>query len=145
MLHFSVKIPGDLYMDKLEPSDTKVVCSVLEYNRGKSTEIWIKFFIENMPCLCVRDNRGRCVAWALTNHNGSVGQVHTLPDYRRRGLAHAVWSDVAQRLADQGFKAYSFVEIDNVASLNLFRKSNPCREIAGTVVFARLLKETETE
>ena len=138
ILYFSVQLPGDLYMDKLELSDTEIVCSVWKYNTGKETVIWTKFIIENMPCSCVRDNRGCCLARALTNNDGSVGQIHTLPDYRRQGLAHAAWSDVSQRLANQGFNAYSFIEIDNVASLNLFRKSNLCREMTGTVVFARL-------
>lgn len=60
------------------------------------------------------------VAWFMTHGDGSVGALHTMPDYRRRGLAKVL---IAKHLGDleaRGVPVYCNVENGNEISAKLW-------------------------
>ena len=107
-------IPDSLMADVLVPDDAPVIAHHWKYSRGDETVHQLRCLIESgLPTACVRRRghdaasqatpadggpRGLC-AWALTLEDLSIGRLHTLDEFRGRGLAAAVVrSLVAQQL-----------------------------------------------
>ena len=64
------------------------------------------------------------VAWVLTNGNGSIGMLHTVPDLRGRGLARALVQRLLPLWLKRGFGGcppFCYIVPTNDASVKLFK------------------------
>jgi len=68
-------------------------------------------------------DNGELVAWVLTNHNGSIGMLHTLEAHRHRGLAKALVVRLLPLwMSSGGFNCppFCYIHPDNQASMRVF-------------------------
>jgi len=63
---------------------------------------------------------GKPVSWALRTAYGSIGMLHTLPDFRRRGYAAVAVRGLASRIIECGGVPFCHIVEGNSASLALF-------------------------
>lgn len=63
---------------------------------------------------------GQPVAWALRTAYGSIGMLHTLADFRRRGYAAAVVRALASKIIQDGGVPFCHIVEGNASSLALF-------------------------
>jgi 8-oxo-dGTP diphosphatase len=61
------------------------------------------------------------VSWVLRTSYGSMGMLHTLPDYRRRGYAAIVVTALASKIILDGGRPFCHIVESNSSSLALFR------------------------
>ncbi len=67
---------------------------------------------------------GCCAGFAGIHEEGSIGLIEVLPEYRRRGIAEALESQVINWCIQNGRLPYCHVLTDNTMSLALQRKLN---------------------
>ncbi|ORY27354.1 hypothetical protein BCR39DRAFT_538447 [Naematelia encephala] len=65
---------------------------------------------------------GTAISWSMTQHDGVIGSLYTLPDYRRRGLAQIVVEQRIKRDLETGFGVggYCYIYRGNKGSEGLF-------------------------
>lgn len=63
---------------------------------------------------------GGLISWMLTHEDGSMGMLHTLEQWRRRGYGRGVASALAKRIMEEGKRPFCFVLQDNEPSVRLF-------------------------
>ncbi len=63
---------------------------------------------------------GRLIAWMLTHEDGSMGILHTLEGWRRRGYGRGVASALTEKIIEEGKRPFCFVLQDNEPSVRLF-------------------------
>jgi predicted GNAT family acetyltransferase len=61
------------------------------------------------------------VSWVLRTAYGSIGMLHTLKDFRRRGYAAIVVRGLASRIIQDGGVPFCHIVEGNSSSLALFR------------------------
>lgn len=65
---------------------------------------------------------GALAGFVGLHDEGSIGMLEVLPEFRRRGIAHALQAFMAGRLMEAGRVPFAQVEVDNAASLALQKK-----------------------
>lgn len=65
---------------------------------------------------------GNLVSWCLTQFDGSIGMVFTLPEFRRHGLAALLNVRLTSELIKLQGRAFCYVIRDNQTSLKMFSK-----------------------
>jgi hypothetical protein len=74
---------------------------------------------------------GQPVSWALRTAYGSIGMLHTLEDFRRRGYAAVAVRGLASKIIENGGVPFCHIVEGNSSSLALFHSlgfSQPCPE-----------------
>lgn len=121
-------------------TDAELVDSTWKYTVPGKTVHWLRRSIASRPTACLRmrqdDGSMKLISWILLRHDGSLGVLHTLPDYRGKGYARAVvryamlcmkrWQ--LQQVAKGGSEAelasraipYCHIKTGNTASEKLF-------------------------
>lgn len=66
--------------------------------------------------------KGQLVSWCLTQFDGSIGMVFTLPAFRQLGLAAQLNLELASELFTLQEHVFAFVGHGNVSSRRLFEK-----------------------
>ncbi|XP_057704194.1 glycine N-acyltransferase-like protein 3 isoform X2 [Corythoichthys intestinalis] len=82
---------------------------------------YIAFLISNFPTYCITDNEGQPISWLLVYEYLALGVLYTMPKHRKRGFAKALIQTMAQRLFDQDYPVFCYIEEDNMASYKLFK------------------------
>ncbi len=82
---------------------------------------YIRGRIEGGPSAGVRES-GKLVAWLMTQDDGSMGVLHVLDDYRRKGYAYDLTGYLVARLREQGRIPFVQVEDTNTKSMSLVLK-----------------------
>ena len=67
-------------------------------------------------------DRSRIAAWAVTHDDNAIGNLYVLPDYRRKGYALAIVTDLVDKLLSNGITPVMNIEPNNTASQSLARK-----------------------
>jgi GNAT superfamily N-acetyltransferase len=62
------------------------------------------------------------VSWILAYKYGALGLLKTRDDWRGQGCAKTCVEALSNRLASIGVTPFAYIEDDNVASINLFKK-----------------------
>jgi len=89
---------------------------------------YIEYIIKSWPSSGFYNEKGELVGWALTHNDGSIGIVHTLDGYRKKGIAQKLVANHILKL--QALKRPFFCHIDpkNEASIKLFTEKFGCVE-----------------
>ena len=69
---------------------------------------------------CIKE-KGNPVAWIMTHDDGSVGMLHVLDDYRRKGYAKILIQAMAGKVREKNCPVFAHIEPTNSSSLNLFK------------------------
>eukprot|EP00898_Chlorokybus_atmophyticus_P001724 jgi/Chlat1/2552/Chrsp175S02406 len=108
----------------LREEDAELVAHHWPYGKDPTYQ---RQLIKALPSVGVRcSNDGEydfnqpLVAWALTYAYGALGMVHTLEEYRRKGLAKAAVVALAEAQLASGMTPYVWVDISNNASRKMF-------------------------
>ena len=67
---------------------------------------------------------GQYVGHLLGQSYGGMGMLYIQPEFRRKGYAKVIFSQLAQKYLEMGEDLYMVIEIDNSASLNWSRFFN---------------------
>ncbi|XP_004590594.2 glycine N-acyltransferase-like protein 3 [Ochotona princeps] len=103
------------------------------WSRGGNEQClrYIANLISCFPSVCVRDDKGNPVSWALTDQFATMCHGYTLPDHRRKGYSRLVALTLARKLQSRGFPSQGNVLDDNKASISLLNSVGaeflPCR------------------
>lgn len=62
------------------------------------------------------------VCWIMTNSDGSLSALYTIPEYRRHGLAHWAVQDRLEKSEEMGVRGHCYVFEGNQASSALWVK-----------------------
>lgn len=89
-----------------KPSQEEVVTAI-------ETRLSSAVYIENQP-----------VCWCILHDDNSMGMLYTMPEYRHKGLALDVMTDIVRKIHAQGEVPFGHIISDNVASINLAKKYN---------------------
>ena len=107
-------------VEPLVVSDAKEVDKYYTYRHEGSDE-GFRHSIKTFDSSCVRIN-GELAAWCLVHEDGSLGPLYTKEEFRRRGLAEIVASDLMQKLIAKGHTPFVQIVEGNMSSLNLVSK-----------------------
>lgn len=83
----------------------------------------VKTCLKIHPSVAAYDN-GRPVCWCLLHIEGSLGMLYTLPEYRRKGYALRVMTELCKKVIERGDIPFAYIIQDNVASKSLAPKYN---------------------
>ncbi|XP_002714424.3 glycine N-acyltransferase-like protein 3 [Oryctolagus cuniculus] len=103
------------------------------WSRGGNEQCrrYIANLISCFPSVCVRDDKGKPVSWAITDQFATMCHGYTLPDHRRKGYSRLVALTLARKLQSRGFPSQGNVLDDNKASISLLKSVHaeflPCR------------------
>lgn len=67
---------------------------------------------------------GKPVCWCLLHIEGSLGMLYTLPEYRRKGYALRVMTELCRKVLSRGDIPFAYIIQDNTASKALAPKYN---------------------
>eukprot|EP00123_Amoebidium_parasiticum_P021193 comp6314_c0_seq1/m.2123 comp6314_c0_seq1/g.2123 ORF comp6314_c0_seq1/g.2123 comp6314_c0_seq1/m.2123 type:complete len:311 (-) comp6314_c0_seq1:608-1540(-) len=104
----------------LRPEHASLVVERWKYSLEDS-EHFVRQLITYVPSMAAY-HQGQPISWALTYRYGSIGLAHTLPAWRRKGLAAAIVYLLAQALIEESGCASVFVADYNVASREMLKK-----------------------
>lgn len=62
---------------------------------------------------------GRLVAWGLTHDDGSLGTMHVLEDYRKKGYAREISFSLIRQCREEGKIPFLQCEVKNIPAQNL--------------------------
>ena len=78
-------IPDHFQINSLRTSDAAFIDSHYalcdEYTLSESI-----YEIEHLPSVAIRNSNGELAAWGWIQEDGIIGQVQTMPQYRKKGL-----------------------------------------------------------
>ena len=80
-------------------------------------------------------NHDKPVAWVMTHDDGSVGMVHVLEPFRRRGYACTLVEAMSWKVRQSGRPVFAHIEPSNAPSLKLFDSLG--FTIIGTITWAK--------
>lgn len=109
--------PETVEIVPLTEDDSALICRESTY-RDKIGEGYIEEAIREGVSAGVRD-KNRLVAWATTHDDLAIGNLHVLPEYRRRGYGKAIVIALMGALREAGFTPIMNIEAENRASRNL--------------------------
>ena len=91
---------------------------------GEHTEMFIRHLVEQHPSIVMTTDSGQHVGHLVGQSYGGVGMLYIQPEFRRKGYAKVIFSQLAQKYLEMGEDPYTVVEIGNSISLNLNRSLN---------------------
>ena len=133
----------------LRPEDITTVNNAWKF-KSESSLLKIKQIIDSGMTMAAYDSQlpdtSPPVCWMVTYENGSIGMLHTVPEYRRRGLASSVVSRLMgmHRSAKTSPPPVVYIEIDNHPSRMLFEGTLKWSPVAN-VAWLRFLKKKEED
>ena len=98
---------------------------------GEHTEMFIRHLVEQHPSIVMTTDSGQHVGHLVGQSYGAMGMLYIQPEFRRKGYAKVIFSQLAQKYLEMGEDLYMVIEIDNSASLNwcLFFNMKPVSNI----------------
>jgi 8-oxo-dGTP diphosphatase len=105
------------HVGPLSPEDAEHIYANSIYRKVTTPE-FIRDRIQAGPSAGVRES-GTLVAWLMTQDDGSIGVLHVLDQYRRRGFARDLTVYLIGKVRAEGKVPYVHVEEGNLGSMAL--------------------------
>lgn len=67
------------------------------------------------------ENNGVPVAWVMSHDDGSVGMLHVMNEFRRKGLGRMLVDAMSAKVKEKNMPVFAHIEPSNLPSLKLFR------------------------
>lgn len=117
----SVMVPRmDAPIVDLDPSFAPYIYANYDY-ASYCSERYVALRIASGNALGIFEG-GELAAWILTHDEGTIGMLHVMPEYRRKGYAAALTGELIHRLRSQGRLPFAHIHKNNDKSLSLFTK-----------------------
>ncbi len=100
---------------QIEPLRPEHAALVNEHWSYGDAEAYVRWRINAGPSAAVYDG-DRPVSWALTQYDGQMAMMYTVPEARRRGLGMDVTLAMAKTMLDLGRVPFLYIEHDNSAA-----------------------------
>ena len=91
---------------------------------GEHTEMFIRHLVEQHPSIVLTTDTGQHVGHLLGQSYGGMGMLYIQPEFRRKGYAKVIISQLMQKYLEMGEDVYMVIETDNSTSLNMSRFLN---------------------
>ncbi|RXG55990.1 hypothetical protein Avbf_12874 [Armadillidium vulgare] len=118
-------LPDGFQFGVLKDTQMPYLFSTWKYSEGESIEDFQKF-VKIFPTSAVYRKEDKLqshpISYIFYYHYGFMGMIHTDPEYRRLGLASAVFSNLCSKLAENKILMLTQVNIDNEASFEMHKK-----------------------
>lgn len=98
----------------LTAEDAETIYYNSDYKEFLSIE-YIKDRINKGIGSCIKVD-GQPVAWAITQDDGAIGFLHSLPEYRGKGFAKAITIDIINKLRIKDMLPFVHIEENNIKS-----------------------------
>ena len=105
------------HIGPLSPEDADHVHANSIYQKVMSPD-YVRGRIQSGPSAGVRVS-GKLVAWLMTQDDGSIGVLHVLDEYRRRGYARDLTVYLVRRLREREKSLFVHIEEGNTSSIDL--------------------------
>ena len=114
------QVPTNTYIKNLEQCHAQTVYDFWPYRAQSSVE-WVADEIQRLPSagLFLKEN-DQLVSWVISAFPDSLGKLHTLEQYRRRGYAKLVVEYLSKHLAMAGYRPFANILVANEASKRTF-------------------------
>ena len=86
---------------------------------GEHTQMFIRHLVEQHPSIVMTTDSGQHVGHLVGQSYGAMGMLYIQQEFRRKGYAQVIISQLAQRYREMGEDMYVIMEVDNAAPLNL--------------------------
>ena len=91
----------------------------------------MSWLIENRPSMAVREKDGTLIAYELIHYPGPSGLLYVKPQYRGKGIAKYLITEMARRRLKKGHDAFVYIQEDNSVSKHIhikcgFKKLDNC-------------------
>lgn len=90
-------MPSDFKITDLKPDEATLVAENWSYEIPEKLDMF-KWFIATFPTSCIRDSRGRPIAWVVTYSFGPTGASFVVPEHRGKGLYDAMVGQLILKL-----------------------------------------------
>ncbi|KAL8612196.1 hypothetical protein ACOMHN_018485 [Nucella lapillus] len=123
-------LPAGLKFQAVSETEARTICTTWKYSQFAS-ETYMKKQIEESSSVYLATEHGRHVGHMICRSYGTIGLLFVNPEFRGKGYAKIIVSQLAQNLFDRGDDAvYVFIEEDNIPSRNL-HEAMGFREVSG--------------
>ena len=96
----------------------RIVDSTWKFSE-EGSEVFIRELLKRHPSVVLTTNSGQHVGHMMGQGFGAIGMLYVQQEFRRKGYAKVIVSQLAQKYFDEGEDAYVVIEKDNSASMNL--------------------------
>ena len=122
-LFFNRPVPEGMKIQPISEDYVQIVDSTWKFS-GENTEVFIRQLVEQHPSIVLTTDSGQHVGHMMGQSYGGMGMLYIQPEFRRKGYAKVIVSQLAQKYFDMGENAYVVIEADNSASINLHQSLN---------------------
>ena len=124
VLNFSNRpVPEGMKIQPISEDYVRTVHSTWKFS-GEHTEMFIRHLVEQHPSIVMTTDSGQHVGHLVGQSYGAMGMLYIQPEFREKGYAKIIISQLAQKYREMGEDLYTVVETDNSAALNLNRFFN---------------------
>ncbi|KAL8559383.1 hypothetical protein ACOMHN_045103 [Nucella lapillus] len=113
-----IPVPSELKVQPISNTEVKMIQSTWKFSTFLK-ESYIQNIVEKYPSFCLVTENGHYVGHMVGTSNGTMGFLYVSPEYRGRGYAKVIISQLSQKYFDRGEDAYIFVEENHFVSKNL--------------------------
>ncbi|XP_076448674.1 acetyltransferase YE1169-like [Babylonia areolata] len=129
-------VPGGIKVRSVSSADVQRIHSTWEFSyEGSYT--YFEEYVRHHPSVYLETNSGHYVGHMLSTSYGTMGMLYVNPDFRRKGYAKVIVSQLTQKKFDRGEDVYVVVEESNSASQHLHESLGFTIVPAGTLVWLR--------
>ncbi|KAL8559386.1 hypothetical protein ACOMHN_045106 [Nucella lapillus] len=115
-----IPVPKELKVQPISNAEVKKIQSTWKFS-SFAKESYIQSFVEKYPSFCLVTKTGHYVGHLIGTSYGTMAFLYISPEFRTRGYAKVIISQLSQKYFDRGEEAYVFVEEDHLASKNLHK------------------------
>ena len=119
---FSSKLPKGYVVDSVTEDMIGLLTARWRYKATQPQNIIMKTLKWGFPSVCVYNEQGIPVSWALQKYYGFVANLYTEEGYRRKGIGRYVLASITRQMLQSGQIAYAAVDKENGVSINMFEK-----------------------
>ena len=122
-LFFHRPVPEGMKIQPVSEDYVRIVDSTWKFS-GEHTEMFIRHLVEQHPSIVMTTDNGQHVGHLVGQSYGTMGMLYIQPEFRRKGYAKVIGSQLAQKYREMGDDLYTVVEFGHSASLDLNRFLN---------------------
>ncbi|XP_076448057.1 glycine N-acyltransferase-like isoform X2 [Babylonia areolata] len=122
-----IPVPEGLKLRSATSADVGVINSTWKFG-ASIFEPFIQAWIQDYPSVYLETDSGQHVGHMISQNSSIMGTLHVNPEFRRKGYAKVLVSQLAQKYFDRGENAYVRIEEENQPS-QVLHKSLGFKEI----------------
>ena len=115
---FTRPVPDGMNVMTISEESVGIVSSTWKFNYPNING-FVQDQIKYFPSVVLKSHSGEHIGHMLGRTCGTLGMLHVLPPFRRKGYAKVIISQLAHEYFDMGEDAYVSIDEDHQASISL--------------------------